>query len=100
MKNFLDKIKAFKYKTVTAIGLVILFQLLYQLAGLLVCGYISLIFFGYLIVSTARLTYHGLLNSKKESGYIEWYIVAALVILFYLALVTLIVIKGILPMFG
>lgn len=97
MKKLINLYLNFKYKTITAIILVILTQILFRTTELLAFNYASLFFFAFLIGSTVRLIYHGLKNHVKESTKAEGIIVSIIVWLFFGALTGLIIWKVLLP---
>ncbi len=66
MKNLLDKIKNFKYKTITSILILILTQVLYIITENDIFGIISLVSFGYLVFVIYRLMIKGLQNTYNK----------------------------------
>ncbi len=99
MKKLIEIYKNFKYKKVTALGLLIISMVLFQITNIPVFNYLSLGFFVYLLTYTSVYIYHGLKNHVKDSSKAEGIIVSVIVYAFYLALVALIVVKILIPLF-
>lgn len=68
MKKLIELYKNFKYKTIFAIGLIIVLQVIYWLTNIATFGIISLFFLGYIIAIAIQGLYHGIKNTYTKDG--------------------------------
>lgn len=95
MKSIFNFIRDFKYKTITAVLLIILTQAVYLLFDVAWVSYISMALFLYLIFVIYRLMYKGIQNTYKIDGSKTLAIVLSIIVcLFTLFVGYIVLFKG------
>ena len=93
MKNIIEQIKNFQYKTISVVGLMIISQVIYQMTHSKFAGIFSLSMFFVLVGFIYMLIYKGLKNTYQKDGSKTLAIVLGSVVIIFTSFVAYLIIN-------